>query len=200
MSRVFAYCRVSTADQTPLNQRREIEAAGFAVQSRRAIEECISGSVASSERPGFQRLIDRLEPGDVLVVTKLDRLGRNAMDVRATVERLQAMDVRVHCLALGGVDLTSPAGKMTMQVIAAVAEFERDLLIERTQSGISRARAQGKSLGRPFSLSGDRREQVLQRLAMGATVAQLAKEFATSRQTIMRIRDSNGSGRKHQDG
>lgn len=144
--------------------------------------------------------MDRLEPGDVLVVTKLDRLGRNAMDVRATVERLQAMDVRVHCLALGGVDLTSPAGKMTMQVIAAVAEFERDLLIERTQSGISRARAQGKSLGRPFSLIGDRRDQVLQRLAMGATVAQLAKEFATSRQTIMRIRDSNGSGRKHQDG
>jgi len=88
---------------------------------------------------------------------------------------------------------------MTMQVIAAVAEFERDLLIERTQSGISRARAQGKSLGRPLSLSGERREQVVQRLAMGATVAQLAKEFATSRQTIMRIRDSNGRGRKHQD-
>lgn len=143
--------------------------------------------------------MDRLEPGDVLVVSKLDRLGRNAMDVRATVERLQAMDVRVHCLALGGVDLTSPAGKMTMQLIAAVAEFERDLLIERTQSGISRARAQGKNLGRPLSLSGDQREQVLQRLAMGATLAQLSKEFATSRQTIMRIRDSVGSSRKHQD-
>ena len=72
------------------------------------------------------KLVDRLEPGDVLVVTKLDRLGRNAMDVRATVEQLASSGVRVHCLALGGVDLTSPAGKMTMQVIAAVAEFERD--------------------------------------------------------------------------
>jgi putative DNA-invertase from lambdoid prophage Rac len=75
------------------------------------------------------KLLDRLENGDVLVVTKLDRLGRNAMDVRTTVELLSTVGVRVHCLSLGGVDLTSPAGKMTMQVIAAVAEFERDLLI-----------------------------------------------------------------------
>ncbi len=193
MSRVFAYCRVSTADQTTLNQRREIEAAGFAVQSRRIIEECVSGSVASNERPGFQKLMDRLEPGDVLVVTKLDRLGRNAMDVRATVERLQALEVRVHCLALGGVDLTSPAGKMTMQVIAAVAEFERDLLIERTQSGLSRARAQGKRLGRPRSLSNEQREQVLEHLTNGMSVSQAAKELKTSRQTVMRIRNSKGA-------
>jgi len=81
---------------------------------------------------GFIRLLDRMENGDVLIVTKLDRLGRNAMDIRKTVEQLAALDIRVHCLALGGVDLTSPAGKMTMQVISAVAEFERDLLLERT--------------------------------------------------------------------
>jgi putative DNA-invertase from lambdoid prophage Rac len=110
----------------------EIKAAGFAVEAHRLIEENISGSVAAKQRPGFMKLIDRMERGDVLVVTKLDRLGRNAMDVRATVEQLENSGVRVHCLALGGVDLTSPAGKMTMQVIAAVAEFERDLLIERT--------------------------------------------------------------------
>ena len=139
MSRVFAYCRVSTTDQTTQNQSIEIQSAGFAIQSHRLIEESISGSVAAKERPGFTKLIDRMEAGDILVVTKLDRLGRNAMDVRATVEHLASVGVRVHYLALGGVDLTSPAGKMTMQVIAAVAEFERDLLIERTQSGINRA-------------------------------------------------------------
>lgn len=121
MSRVFAYCRVSTLEQTTENQRREIEAAGFAIRSQRLIEEHISGSVAASERPGFIRLLDRMENGDVLIVTKLDRLGRNAMDIRKTVEQLAALDIRVHCLALGGVDLTSPAGKMTMQVISAVA-------------------------------------------------------------------------------
>ncbi|WP_438358684.1 recombinase family protein, partial [Enterobacter hormaechei] len=98
---------------------------------------------------GFIRLLDRMENGDVLIVTKLDRLGRNAMDIRKTVEQLAALDIRVHCLALGGVDLTSPAGKMTMQVISAVAEFERDLLLERTHSGIARAKAAGKRFGRP---------------------------------------------------
>jgi putative DNA-invertase from lambdoid prophage Rac len=140
VSRTFAYCRVSTADQTTDNQVREIEAAGFSIQPQRIVEETISGSVAAMERPQFARLVDRLESGDVLLVTKLDRLGRNAMDVRASVERLACVGVRVHCLALGGVDLTSPAGKMTMGVIAAVAEFERDLLIERTQSGLKRAK------------------------------------------------------------
>ena len=200
MSRVFAYCRVSTTEQVTANQRREIEAAGFTVHPRRIIEECISGSVSADQRPGFQRLLDRMEPGDILVVTKLDRLGRNAMDVRTTVERLQAIDVRVHCLALGGVDLTSPAGKMTMQVIAAVAEFERDLLIERTQSGLSRARAQGKHLGRPRSLDQEQREKALRFLADGMSVAQVAKELKTSRQTVMRVRDSKvGQGIEAQE-
>ena len=149
MSRVFAYCRVSTADQTTANQLLEIASAGFAIEPHRAIEEVISGSVEAGQRAGWNKLIERLEGGDVLVVTKLDRLGRNAMDVRLTVEGLASKGIRVHCLALGGVDLTSPAGKMTMQVISAVAEFERDLLIERTQSGLARAKAEGKKLGRP---------------------------------------------------
>ncbi|ANE57952.1 recombinase family protein [Methylomonas sp. SURF-1] len=190
MSRVFAYCRVSTTDQMTQNQSREIQSAGFAIQPHRLIEESISGSVAAKERPGFNKLIERLEAGDVLVVTKLDRLGRNAMDVRATVEHLSESGVRVHCLALGGVDLTSSAGKMTMQVIAAVAEFERDLLIERTQAGISRAKAAGKQFGRPPALNAEARADVVKRLAAGANVSELAREFKTTRQTIMRIREA----------
>ena len=188
MSRVFAYCRVSTSDQTTDNQLAEIKAAGFTIDTRRAVRETISGSVAASERPEFSRLLDRLESGDVLIVTKLDRLGRNAMDVRATVEQLAALGVRVHCLALGGVDLTSPAGKMTMQVINAVAEFERDLLIERTNAGISRAKAEGKPFGRPSALSETQQAEVLHRLAQGDAVALLAREYETTRQTIMRVR------------
>lgn len=169
----------------------EIKAAGFTIEARRLIEENISGSVATKERPGFMKLIDRMEPGDVLVVTKLDRLGRNAMDVRATVEQLANSGVRVHCLALGGVDLTSPAGKMTMQVIAAVAEFERDLLIERMQSGIMRAKTAGKQFGRPPTLNADERIAVLARLDAGASIAEIAREFKTTRQTIMRVRESD---------
>ncbi|MER2097342.1 MAG: recombinase family protein [Pseudomonas qingdaonensis] len=149
MSRTFLYCRVSTSNQFTENQVQEVKTAGFDVQPSRVVEETISGSIAANERPGFQKLLERMESGDVLIVTKLDRLGRNAMDVRSTVEHLTTSGIRVHCLALGGVDLTSAAGKMTMQVLGAVAEFERDLLIERTQSGLKRAKAEGKKLGRP---------------------------------------------------
>jgi len=190
MPRTFAYCRVSTSDQTTDNQAREIAASGFNVQPSRIIVETISGSVAASERPQFAKLVDRMESGDLLVVTKLDRLGRNAMDVRSTVEALAATGIRVHCLALGGVDLTSAAGKMTMQVLAAVAEFERDLLIERTQSGISRAMAEGKTFGRPSVLTAAQRVEVQRKLANGDPVAQIAREMDTSRQTVMRVREA----------
>lgn len=190
--RVFAYCRVSTAEQTTANQLQEIATAGFQVSPRRAIKETISGSVAASERPGWASLVARLEEGDVLVVTKLDRLGRNAMDVRATVDGLAAEGVRVYCLALGGMDLTSPAGRMTMGVIAAVAEFEKDLLIERTHAGLSRAKAEGKSLGRPKSLSDEETQEVLKRLAAGESVAATARALGTSRQTVMRVRQVGG--------
>lgn len=188
MSRVFAYCRVSTLSQTTDNQVQEIAGAGFAIQANRVVTETVSGSVAASERDGFSKLLNKLENGDVLVVTKMDRLGRNAMDVRATVEQLADMGVRVHCLALGGVDLTSPAGKMTMQVINAVAEFERDLLVERTHSGLARAKAQGKTFGRPPALSSAEQASVIENLAKGLSVAAIAKLLKTSRQTIMRVR------------
>ena len=190
MPRTFAYVRVSTAGQTPDNQLQEIQAAGFAIESHRVVTETVSGSVATAQRRGFARLLDRLEAGDVLVVTKLDRLGRNAMDVGSTVAKLAGLGVRVHCLALGGVDLASSTGKLTMSVINAVAEFERDLLIERTQAGLNRAKAEGKRLGRPASLTADQRRSVAQRLEKGAGVSALAREFKTSRQSILRIRNA----------
>ena len=194
MSRVFAYCRVSTLEQNTENQRREIEAAGFAIRPQRLIEEYVSGSVAAAERPGFMRLLDRMENGDVLIVTKLDRLGRNAMDIRTTVELLATSEIRVHCLALGGVDLTSPAGKMTMQVISAVAEFERDLLIERTHAGIARAKASGKRFGRPPALNDEQKLEVLARIDAGESISAIARKFETTRQTILRIKASRPGG------
>lgn len=189
MPRVFAYCRVSTPDQTTTNQVQEIAAAGFDISAKRTVVETISGSVPASQRPGFSKLVHKLEDGDVLVVTKLDRLGRNAMDVRATVDALAGIGVRVHCLALGGVDLTSSAGKMTMGVIAAVAEFERDLLVERTRSGLARAKASGKALGRPQALGRAQAIAAQEKLASGLSVAAVARDLKTSRQTIMRMRD-----------
>jgi len=135
MSRTFAYARVSTPQQDPANQLQEIAKAGFHVEPRRMVTETISGSTAVAQRPGFAQLLNKRETGDVLIVTKLDRLGRNAINVSQTVTTLADLGIRVHCLALGGVDLTRPAGPMTMTVINAVAQFERDLRVERTQAG-----------------------------------------------------------------
>lgn len=190
MSRTFAYVRVSTAGQTTENQIQEIEAAGFKVDPRRVISETVSGSSAIEQRPGFNKLLNKLEQGDVLIVTKMDRLGRNAIDVATTVARLAEMGVRIYCLALGGVDLTSPAGRMTMGVINSVAQFERDLLIERTQSGLKRAKAAGEVFGRPPTLTEIQRAVLQKQIAAGTSISALAKQYGTSRQTIMRARDA----------
>ena len=193
MGRVFAYCRVSTNDQNPENQKLEILNSGFSVEPKRFVEEKISGSVYASRRPEFIKLLDRLEEGDSLVVTKLDRLGRNALDVRQTIDLLAERGVKVHCLALGSTDLTSSSGKMTMTILSAVAEFERDLIIERTQSGLERAKAEGKKLGRNFSLNEVQQQSVMSDLNSGKSVSETARKFKTSRQTILRIRNKNNT-------
>ncbi|MBY0580217.1 MAG: recombinase family protein [Rickettsiales bacterium] len=190
MPRIFAYTRVSTINQETENQIKEIESAGFAIEKHRVMTETISGSMPLARRKGFGRLLDKMEKGDVLVVTKLDRLGRDAIDVSLTVAKLENMGIKVHCLALGGVDLTSSAGKMTMGVINTVAQFERDLLIERTQSGLTRAKSQGKTLGRPKVLSELQTKEALHQLGEGKAIAAIARHFTISRQTIMRIRDT----------
>jgi putative DNA-invertase from lambdoid prophage Rac len=189
MSRTFAYVRVSTAGQTAENQIQEIERSGFKVDHRRIVTETVSGASAIEQRPGFMKLLDRLEHDDVLIVTKMDRLGRNAMDVKATVDRLTAIGVRIHCLQLGGADLTSPAGKMIMGMLNTFAEFERDLLIERTQAGLARAKKEGKQLGRQAVLTPAQRADVRAKVGAGISVAAIARDLKTSRMTVMRARD-----------
>lgn len=189
MPRTFAYARVSTIQQETENQIKEIEAAGFVIEKHRIIAEKISGSMPIARRKGFALLLDKMEKGDVLVVTKMDRLGRNAIDVSTTVAKLEKIGIKIHCLALGGVDLTSSAGKMTMGVINHVAQFERDLLIERTQSGLARAKSQGKIFGRPKILSPLQKDQIAQQLQTGNTVTSIARDFEVSRQTIMRVKN-----------
>jgi len=109
------------------------------------------------------------------------------MDVRATVEQLESGGVKVHCLALGGVDLTSAAGKMTIADLSAAAEFERDLLIERTQAGLERAKREGKregkKLGRPAITSKDRIQELI---ANGLSQPKVATALNISLGTIKR--------------
>ena len=187
MTRVFAYARVSTAEQLTSNQRGEIAGAGYDIKDGRFIEEQVSGSVCAFQRKGFKRLIDKLEAGDTLVVTKLDRIGRDSIDVQNTVEWFSKNDIRLIVLQLGNLDLTSSSGALMVKMLAAVADFERELIIERVQAGLARAKAEGKQLGRRPKTTDAQRQQIRERLAQGVTVSQLSRDFKVSRATILSI-------------
>ena len=189
--RIFAYARVSTVEQVTENQREQIARAGYTIRPKFFIEEQVSGSVPAAQRPGFQRLLERMDEGDTLVVTKLDRIGRDSIDVQQTVERFQREGIRLVVLQLGNLDLTSSAGALMVKMLAAVADFERDLIIERTQAGQARARAAGKHMGRPSKTSPEQRCAIRKALATGSTVTSLASSYHVSRATIIAIR--NGS-------
>lgn len=187
--RLFGYGRVSTKDQTTENQRRELEAAGWQIQPRRWLaDEGVSGKVPAMQRPQLRVLLDRLEAGDTLVVAKLDRLGRDMIDVEQTLDHLESMDVSVVVQQLGKTDLTSSGGKMVRRVLAAVAAMERDLLIERTQAGLARAKAEGKTLGRPRQTDDAKRAELRELVnSGGATVTEAAKRYGISRAAVYKI-------------
>ncbi|MFO1083791.1 MAG: recombinase family protein [Reyranellaceae bacterium] len=189
----FAYARVSTSDQTTANQLLELRTAGFEPDA--TYSEVISGRVAAADRPQFAKLLDavsRMNGPRRVVVTRLDRLGRDALDVQGTVRRLAEMGCAVHVLQLGGLDLASSAGKLVLSTLAAVAEMERDLLIERTHAGLARARAEGRKGGRRPVTNDGSRATIKDMLGTGASVAATAKAHGVSRQTVMRVRDAPG--------
>jgi putative DNA-invertase from lambdoid prophage Rac len=183
---IFAYGRVSTKDQTTENQRIEIERAGYKVDYWFA-DEGVSGKVMARERPQFKAMLDKIRDGETLVVSKLDRLGRDAQDVGATIKALAARKIEVIVLQLGKLDLTSTAGKLMLTMLAAVAEMERDLLVERTQSGLARAKAEGKTLGRPSKTTPEQRADILSKYAAGVSVSELARQNNISRANVLGI-------------
>lgn len=188
MGRLFAYGRGSTVTQLTDNQWEEIKRAGYTIEKRRYVEETISGSVPALQRPGFVSLLDKLEDGDTVVVTKLDRLGRDSIDVQQTVQLFTARGVRLIVLQLGNLDLTSKAGALMVKMLAAVADFERGLIIERTQAGLARAKAEGKRLGRPTKTTAAQRAKIAEALESGRSVSELAREYRISRALVHNIR------------
>jgi len=183
---IFAYGRVSTKDQTTENQRQEIEQAGFTVDYWFA-DEGVSGKVSAKQRPQFKTLLDQIRDGETLVVSKLDRLGRDAQDVGATIKELASRRIEVIVLQLGKLDLASSAGKLMLAMLAAIAEMERDLLVERTKSGLARAKAEGKVLGRPVKTSYIQRAAIIRERAAGSNISSLSRSFGISRASVMRI-------------
>ena len=148
--RIFSYCRVSTTEQTTENQIIATRQKGYEVNDARIISETVSGSVEAMKREKFKMLINhQMERGDMLVVLKLDRLGRDNIDVQNTINLLTEKGIKVVCLDLPVADLSSAEGKLMLQMFSAFAEFERNRIRERTKEGLLRAQAQGKKLGRP---------------------------------------------------
>lgn len=185
----FGYGRVSTSTQHTENQRLELEAAGFKIDYWFA-DFGISGKTCASQRPEFSRLLEKIRDGETLVVSKLDRLGRDAIDVLQTIRLLGSRGIQVIVLQLGKVDLTSVAGKLLLTMLVALAELERDLLVERTAAGLERAKAQGKILGRPSKTNDQQRQEIRSLLTSGETVSAVARQFNVSRANIISIRES----------
>ena len=181
MNRIFAYGRVSTLEQTTDNHLLALQQKGFDVQPHRWFAEQVSGGVPAMQRPEFSKMADRMEAGDVLVVLKLDRLGRDVQDVLATIEVLAGRSIHVRSLDLDGVDLTSAAGKLQLTVLAAVAAFERDRIKERTKEGLARTTKKG---GRPEAVDTTKAVQACK--AKGQSQSQTAAELGLSLPTVKR--------------
>lgn len=182
---VFGYGRVSTAEQTADDQRLEIERAGYAVEYWFA--DVVSGKAHASQRAQFSAMQAKLRKKDTVVVSKLDRLGRDATDVLTTINTLAGRGVEVVVLQIGKVDLTSHAGKLMLAMLVAVAEMERDLIVERTQAGLARAKAEGKFLGRPSKLTQEQRRAIVEGHARKQSISSLAKQFGVSRSTVLTV-------------
>ncbi|ELY7524879.1 MULTISPECIES: recombinase family protein [Enterobacteriaceae] len=152
MSRTFAYCRVSTSEQTTENQIMAIRQAGYDVLDSRVVSEVVSGGVQAMKRKAFSDLVShKLEAGDKLVVLKLDRLGRDNIDVQQTISMLIDKGIDVVSMDLPASNLASAEGKLMLQMFSAFAEFEKSRITERTKEGLERAKKEGKKLGRPVA-------------------------------------------------
>ncbi|HHL9590040.1 TPA: recombinase family protein [Citrobacter braakii] len=185
MSRTFAYCRVSTSEQSTENQIMAIRQAGYEVNDNRVVSETVSGGVQAMQRKGFADMVThKLEAGDQLVVLKLDRLGRDNIDVQQTITMLVDKGVDVVSLDLPVRNLSSAEGKLMLQMFSAFAEFEKSRIIERTKEGLVRARKEGKKLGRP--VAADTLQRVQEARAKGRSQSKAALELNLSLPTIKR--------------
>ncbi|MCX9047063.1 recombinase family protein [Citrobacter portucalensis] len=183
MSRTFAYCRVSTDEQNTDNQILALKAAGYDLPASRIVSEVISGGVQAMKRPQFANMVNnKLEEGDTCVFLKLDRVGRDNIDVQQTVNLLLSRGVRVIILDLPVPDLSKPEGQLMLQMFSAFAEFEKNRLIERTHEGLNRAKAEGKKLGRP-TVDGGRIKALK---AEGLSQSKVAEQLSVSIASVKR--------------
>jgi DNA invertase Pin-like site-specific DNA recombinase len=167
-------------------QLAELRAAGCAkVYSEKA-------SGARGDRAELRKVIDRLEPGDVLVVTRLDRLARSTRDLLNVLESVKQAGAGFRSLKDTWADTTTPHGQLMLTILGGLAEFERTLIRARTGEGRERAKARGARFGRPKKLSAHQRREAIDRINAGEAVAEVARTFGVDRATVYRLRGSLG--------
>jgi DNA invertase Pin-like site-specific DNA recombinase len=178
----IGYVRISTKEQNTDLQDAAMAAAGV---TKVYTDRGVSGSLAV--RPEFTKALDRLEPGDTLVVWKLDRLGRNTKNVLEVIERLTANGVGFRSLT-EGLDTTGPMGKAMITIMAAFAELERSTMLERTRAGLDAARAKGKVGGRPSVVDAKKLSKIKKLVASGDyTKKEISEMVGISQATLYRV-------------
>ena len=181
----YGYARVSTRDQDLAAQDAELMAAGCA----KVFKEKISGS--KTDRPELAKAIRRLEFGDVLVVTRLDRLARSTRDLLNVLDEIGKRGAGFKSLKDTWADTTSPHGRLMLTVLGGLAEFERELIRARTGEGRKRAKERGVRFGRPRKMTPHQRQEAIQRLIAGETQADVARTYNVDATTISRLAASS---------
>jgi DNA invertase Pin-like site-specific DNA recombinase len=181
----YGYARVSTRDQDLATQDAELMAAGCA----KVFKEKASG--AKTDRPELAKAIRRLESGDVLVVTRLDRLARSTRDLLNVLDELGKREVGFKSLKDTWADTTTAHGRLMLTVLGGLAEFERELIRARTGEGRKRAKERGVRFGRPRKMTPHQRQEAIQRLSAGETQADVARTFGVDAATICRLAASS---------
>jgi DNA invertase Pin-like site-specific DNA recombinase len=177
----YGYARVSTNGQDPAAQEAQLLAAGCA----KVFKEKVSG--AKIDRAELAKLMRRLEPGDVLVVTRLDRLARSTRNLLNVLATIGEREAGFRSLKDAWADTTTPHGRLMLTVLGGLAEFERELIRARTGEGRKRAKDRGVKFGRPTALTAHQRSEAIQRLANGEAQADVARTFNVSQATISRL-------------
>ena len=181
---LIGYARVSTDDQDLSLQRSALKAAGCT----RTFEEKISG--AKRNRPELIRMLDQVRSGDVIVVSRLDRLARSTRDLLEIAEQLKSAEAGLRSLHEPWADTTSPAGRMVLTVFAGIAEFERELIHERTSTGRTAAKSRGVRFGRPSKLTSDQIALARRLIGEGASVPEVSRLLKVHRTTLYRTLDA----------
>jgi len=178
---IVGYARVSTDGQTLDAQQASLKAAG----AEKVFSEKVSG--AKTDRRQLANAIAALGPEDVLLVTRLDRLARSTRDLLNVLAMVSEKQAGFRSLADPMIDTTSPHGKLILAVLAALAEFERSMILARTSEGRTRAKARGVKFGRPMKLSEYQIKEALSRRANGESLVDIGRSYGVSHSTISRL-------------